>query len=87
MTIHTVLGEEEWLNNNTNYHIEVKVHNEMLKLYKARQFDVAIKFCEDLKRCFGGELEEYYKMMIQRCLDCKDNVPEDWDGIYRATSK
>jgi adenylate cyclase len=87
VTIHTVLGEEEWLNNNTNYHVEVKVHNEMLRLYKARQFDVAIKFCEDLTRCFGGELEEYYKMMIQRCNALKDTVDEDWDGVFVATSK
>jgi hypothetical protein len=63
------------------------VHNEMLRLYKARQFDVAIKFCEDLTRCFGGELEEYYKMMIERCNTLKDTVDEDWNGVFVATSK
>jgi len=87
VTIHTILGEEKWLNDNTNYHIEVNVHEEMIKLYKAKQFDMAIKFCEDLKRCFGGELEEYYKMMINRCNILKSTVDENWDGVYRATSK
>ena len=87
VTIYTVLGTTKSLDENTAYHVEVKVHEEMMKLYKAKQFDMAIKFCEDLKRCFGGEMTEYYKMWQQRCLDCKDNVPEDWDGIYRATSK
>jgi len=87
VTIYTVLGTTKSLDENTAYHVEVKVHEEMMKLYKAKQFDMAIKFCEDLKRCFGGEMTEYYKMWQQRCLDCKDNVPDDWDGIYRATSK
>ena len=87
VTIYTVLGTTKSLDENTAYHVEVKVHEEMMKLYKAKQFDMAIKFCEDLKRCFGGEMTEYYKMWQQRCLDCKDNVPDDWDGVYRATSK
>ena len=87
VTIYTVLGTTKSLDENTAYHVEVKVHEEMMKLYKAKQFDMAIKFCEDLKRCFSGEMTEYYKMWQQRCLDCTDNVPDDWDGVYRETSK
>jgi adenylate cyclase len=67
--------------------VEIEMHKEMMRAYYAKQFDVAIKFCEDLKRCFKGELEGYYQMWQNRCKDCIGNVPDNWDGIYRATSK
>jgi adenylate cyclase len=67
--------------------VEIEMHKEMMKAYYGRQFDVAIKFCEDLKRCFKGELHDYYAIWQDRCRDCIDTVPEDWDGVFRATSK
>ena len=67
--------------------VEIEMHKEMMKAYYAKQFDVAIKFCEDLKRCFNGELHDYYVMWQDRCRDCIDTVPDDWDGVFRATSK
>jgi adenylate cyclase len=69
--------------------VEVEMHQEMMKAYYAKQFDVAIKFCEDLKRCFGGEIEKYYDIWQQRCRELDDTLDkgEPWDGVFRATSK
>ena len=67
--------------------VEIEMHEEMMKAYKSQEFDSAIKFCEDLKRCFSGEMSEYYAIWQDRCRDCIGNVPEDWDGTYIATTK
>jgi adenylate cyclase len=69
--------------------VEIEMHQEMMKAYYAKQFDVAIKFCEDLKRCFAGEIEKYYEIWQQRCRDLDETLDKSkpWDGVYRATSK
>ena len=67
--------------------VEIEMHGEMMRAYYGRQFDQAIAFCEDLKRCFKGELHDYYAIWQDRCRDCIDTVPDDWDGVFRATSK
>jgi uncharacterized protein (DUF934 family) len=46
-----------------------------------------MKFAEDLKLCWNGELVAYYDMMIDRCNDMKKAGVKNFDGIYRATSK
>jgi hypothetical protein len=34
------------------------------------------------------ELIHYYEMMIERIEELrKSNLPPDWDGVFRATSK
>jgi hypothetical protein len=41
-----------------------------------------------LKDAFKGELTEYYIMMEERIAELREaNLPKDWDGVYRATSK
>ena len=87
VTIYTVLGDLEWWDKNSAYHVEMKVHQKMMELYKSKQFELAIKFCQDLKPAFLGQMEEYYAIWEQRCRDCIDNVPDDWDGTYIATTK
>ena len=47
-----------------------------------------IVFCKTLKNSFGGELTGYYDMWIERCEELMEqDLPNDWDGIFRATSK
>jgi hypothetical protein len=36
---------------------------------------------------WGGALSAYYEMMLERITQLSANPPENWDGIYRATSK
>jgi adenylate cyclase len=65
-----------------------KKHDEMLKLYRNKEFDKAQKSCELLATHFDGKMEGYYEMWIERCEFMKtQQLPENWDGIFRATTK
>jgi hypothetical protein len=58
-----------------------------LELYRQGHWEVAAKYASDLKKCWKGEMTQYYDMMIERIEEFKVNPPAKWDGIYRATSK
>jgi len=86
--IFTVLGEHDWWNENSAYVPDTKTHNGMLNLYRLQKFDLAIKWCEDLKGAFLGTMDDYYDVWIERCNEMKTHdLPEDWDGVYRPTTK
>ena len=70
------------------YHKAKNQHDEMHKLYRAQKFDQAIKLCEKLKSEFDGRMTGYYEMWIERCEFQKtQTLPEDWNGVFIATSK
>ena len=86
--IYTVLGKHEWWHKNSSYVFDTAAHNKMLSLYRVQHFDAAIRICEQLKDCFLGEMKHYYELWIERCEEMKTkDLPPDWDGVYRATSK
>lgn len=86
--VYTVLGTHEWWMKNSAYVVETQQHNKMLELYRMQQFDMAIKWCNDLKGSFNGEMDHYYELWIERCNEMKRlQLPANWDGVYRATSK
>lgn len=88
LQIYTVLGRHDDLMSTMNYVFPTQQHGKMLELYRAKCFDTAISYCGDLKGSFGGMMDDYYTMWIERCEEMKGkNLPENWDGIYRATSK
>jgi adenylate cyclase len=88
LNIYTVLGRHVDLMKITAYVPESKAHEKMLELYRMQKFDAAIKYCNDLKGAFGGFMDHYYEIWIDRCNEMKEKtLPKDWDGIYRATSK
>ena len=63
-------------------------HDTMHSLYRSQKFDDAILECNQLKGQFGGQLDNYYDMWIERCEFQKtQDLPEDWDGIFVATTK
>jgi adenylate cyclase len=63
-------------------------HNKMHELYRAQQFDSAIKICNQLKDKFDGKMANYYDMWIERCEFQKtQELPKDWNGVFIATSK
>ena len=65
-----------------------QMHEQMHEAYRAQKFDEAIYICERLKRHFDAEMEKYYDMWIERCEYQKtQDLPEDWDGIFVATTK
>ena len=85
VNIFTALGRIDELNTPVN---DIQMHNAMLALYRQQKFDTAIKFCGDLKGRFNGTMDHYYELWIERCEEMKSaNLPEDWDGVFRATSK
>jgi adenylate cyclase len=86
--IYTVLGKHDWWMKNSAYVPETTAHNKMLDLYRMQKFDAAIRICNELKQCFLGEMKHYYELWIERCEEMKhEDLPKDWDGVYRATSK
>ena len=88
LNIYTVLGRHHDLMQTSAYVPETKAHIKMLELYRMQKFDVAIRYCNDLKGAFGGFMDHYYEIWIDRCKEMKEKtLPADWDGVYRATSK
>jgi hypothetical protein len=80
-----VLGRRDEMNIDKG---DVQMHEAMLVLYRQQRFDQAIKFCQDLKGRFAGEMDHYYDAWIQRCEEIKNvELPPDWDGVFRAVSK
>lgn len=70
------------------YHKAKLQHDEMHRLYRAQKFDQAIKLCQRLKSEFDGRMTGYYEMWIERCEFQKtQTLPEDWNGVFVATSK
>jgi adenylate cyclase len=86
--VYTVLGRHDWWMENSSYVIETQQHEKMLQLYRLQKFDAAIKLCKQLNGKFLGEMDHYYELWIERCEEMKaKDLPKDWDGVYRATSK
>ena len=66
---------------------DVEHHNTFLTYYRAQRWDDALKVIE-LNKITYPELSKYYEMMGDRINHLKEDEPgEDWDTIFRATSK
>ena len=63
------------------------LHKKFLELYRQGEWDAALNVTKALKRCWNEELNAYYAMMEERIQTLKFEMPHEWDGIYRATSK
>jgi adenylate cyclase len=65
-----------------------EVHNLMLQCYREQKWASAIKLVNDLKGAFDGEMDHYYDLWLERIGKMQAaGLPEDWDGVFRATSK
>jgi adenylate cyclase len=63
-------------------------HELMFAKYRDQDFEACITICNSLKVEFSGKLKGFYEMWIDRCEGLmQQNLPSDWDGIFRATSK
>jgi adenylate cyclase len=69
--------------------ISAREHHElMLQYYREQQWDRAALFCEELKGEFDGKMDDYYTLWQERIAEMRTrDLPADWDGTYRATSK
>jgi adenylate cyclase len=66
-----------------------KVQHELMHtLYKQKKFDEAAAMCKKLKGNFGGQMDKYYKMWIERCDFMKQqDLPDNWNGEFVAHEK
>jgi adenylate cyclase len=74
--------------NHSQYEIGRLEHDSMLLCYRSQKFDDAIMMCRNLIGEFDGQMDQYYKIWIERCEEMKKRrLPKEWDGVYVATSK
>ena len=63
-------------------------HDVMHDLYRQKQFDEAAAMCKKLKGTFGGQMDKYYKMWIERCEFMKQqDLGDNWNGEFVAHEK
>ena len=71
-----------------DYSKELATHNKMHELYRQKQFDAAAILCEELNGKFGGQMDKYYKIWIERCDFMKQQtLPDNWNGEFVAHEK
>jgi adenylate cyclase len=65
-----------------------EMHDLMLQCYREQKWASAIKLVEDLQGSFDGKMAHYYELWLERIEEMRNaNLSEDWDGVFRATSK
>jgi adenylate cyclase len=83
VAIYTVLDDVT-----AEYHVSKQIHDAMHNAYRSQKFNMAISMCKQLRDQFDGRLTGYYDMWIERCeFQLTQTLPEDWNGVFIATSK
>jgi adenylate cyclase len=63
-------------------------HETMHALYRSKKFDEAANMCKKLKGNFGGQMDKYYKIWIERCDFMKQqDLGDNWNGEFVAHEK
>ena len=71
-----------------DYTIDKQAHDDMHALYKAKKFDEAAAMCAKMKGLFGGQMDKYYKIWIERCEFMKQqDLGPNWSGEFIAHEK
>jgi adenylate cyclase len=71
-----------------DYSKDKEQHDKMHALYRAKKFDEAAALCKKLKGNFGGQMDKYYKMWIERCDFMKQqDLGDNWNGEFVAHEK
>jgi adenylate cyclase len=71
-----------------DYSKDREQHEAMHDLYKQKKFDEAAAMCKKLKGNFGGQMDKYYKIWIERCEFMKQqDLGPDWNGEFVAHEK
>jgi adenylate cyclase len=74
--------------NGADWSEDLKRYNKMQALYKAKKFDAAAIICGELKGTFGGQMDKYFKIWIERCEFMKQqDLPDNWNGEFIAHEK
>ena len=71
-----------------DYSKDREQHDKMHALYRAKKFDEAAAMCAKMKGLFGGQMDKYYKIWIERCEFMKQqDLPDNWNGEFIAHEK
>ena len=71
-----------------DYSKDKEQHDKMHALYKQKKFDEAAAMCAKLKGNFGGQMDKYYKIWIERCEFMKvQDLGDNWNGEFVAHEK
>ena len=71
-----------------DYSKDKEQHEKMHVLYKQKKFDEAAAMCKKLKGNFGGQMDKYYKIWIERCEFMKQqDLGDNWNGEFVAHEK
>ena len=71
-----------------DYSKDKEQHDKMHALYRAKKFDQAAAMCKKLIGNFGGQMDKYYKIWIERCEFMKQqDLPANWNGEFIAHEK
>jgi adenylate cyclase len=63
-------------------------HDVMHDLYRQKKFDEAAAMCAKMKGTFGGQMDKYYKIWIERCDFMKQqDLGDNWNGEFVAHEK
>lgn len=74
--------------NGADWSKDLVKYNEMQTLYKSKKFDEASDMCKKLKGTFGGQMDKYYKIWIERCEFMKQqDLGPNWNGEFIAHEK
>jgi adenylate cyclase len=86
VNIFTVLETD--LNSISKYAVSREQHDMMIASYRTMKWDDALQLINELEGQFDGQMDKYYHMMIERIQELREqNLPADWDTVYRTNSK
>ncbi len=85
--VFTLIGDEEKAQEEA-FKAWAKKHDLMMKAYRAANFDQALKLITECRKASDGTLNDFYEIYAARIKDLKNNPPpQNWDGVFVATSK
>ena len=71
-----------------DYSKDKEQHEAMHALYRHKKFDEAAAMCSKMKGMFGGQMDKYYKIWIERCEFMKQqDLGANWNGEFIAHEK
>jgi adenylate cyclase len=71
-----------------DYSKDKEQHDKMHALYRQKKFDEAADMCTKMKGNFGGQMDKYYKIWIERCEFMKQqDLGDNWNGEFVAHEK
>ena len=65
-----------------------RTHKDFIANYRAQRWSKCEEAFKYLETAFGGEMKDYYDMMMERIEEYKKNPPpQNWDGVFRTNTK